>query len=217
LKEIDSILAVKLGIHEGQLHQMGWPFLHVKLNITNRLTRTPLSLNKIQAVFHPLPEFKASLKASISKDSMLSNGDFLASWQLENLSSFKTDSLTLTYKIIQGNNMIFSKSFIFRPLQPYEIMNVPRQLALSGLEGEVDITWKWGLPGNDFFPANNEGKVKGYKASEKDFKTELDKINNYAKLDYLIKGGNIADIGATVTEDGKIWVKNSDGTLTSLN
>ena len=167
LKEIDSILAVKLGIHEGQLHQMGWPFLHVKLNITNRLTRTPLSLNKIQGVFHPLPEFKASLKASISKDSMFSNGDFLASWQLENLSSFTTDSLTLTYKIIQGNNLIFSKSFIFRPLRPHEIMNIPWQLSLSGLEGEVDIVWKWGLPGNDFFPANNEGKVKGLKLPDK--------------------------------------------------
>jgi hypothetical protein len=131
------------------------------------LTPTPLSLNKIQGVFYPLPEFKASLKASISKDSMLSNGDFLASWQLENLSSFTTDSLTLTYKIIQGNNLIFSKSFIFRPLRPHEIMNIPWQLSLSGLEGEVDIVWKWGLPGNDFFPANNEGKVKGLKLPDK--------------------------------------------------
>jgi hypothetical protein len=64
---------------------------------------------------------------------------------------------------------------------------------------------------------DKEGKVKGYKANEQDFKTELDKINNFAKLDYLMKGGNIADIGATVTDDGKVWVKNSDGTLTSLN
>jgi hypothetical protein len=167
LKEIDSILAVKLGIHGGQLHQMGWPFLHVKLNITNRLTRTPLSLNKIQAVFHPLPEFKASFKASISKDSIFRNGDFLASWQLENLSSFTTDSLTLTSKIIQRNNMISSKSFIFRPLQPYEKMNISRQISLTGLEGEVDIAWKWGLPGNDFFPANNEGKVSGLKLPDK--------------------------------------------------
>ena len=167
LKEIDSILAVKLGIHEGQLHQMGWPFLHLKLNITNRLTRTPLSLNKIQAVFHPLPEFKASLKASLSKDSMLRNGYFLASWELENLSSFKTDSLTMTYKIIQGNNLTSSKSFVFKPLRPYEIMNIPWQLSLTDLEGEVDISWKWGLPGNDFFPANNEGKVKNLNLPDK--------------------------------------------------
>lgn len=167
LKEIDSILAVKLGIYEGQPHKIGWPFLYAKLNITNRLTRTPLSLNKIQAVFHPLPEFKASLKASISKDSVLRNGDFSVNWQLENLSSFTTDSLTLTYNVIQANNLTSSKSLIFRPLQPHEIWNIPWQLSLSGLEGEVDIAWKWGLPGNDFFPGNNEGKVKGLKLPDK--------------------------------------------------
>lgn len=58
--------------------------------------------------------------------------------------------------------------------------------------------------------------VVGYKASEKDFKKELEKINNFAKLDYIIKGGNPEDVGASVMEDGTIWVSNSDGTYTQL-
>ncbi|NBU36419.1 MAG: hypothetical protein EBS35_07580, partial [Bacteroidetes bacterium] len=187
LKEIDSILAVKLGIHEGQLHQMGWPFLHVKLNITNRFTRTPLSLNKIQAVFLSLPEFKASIKTSVSRDSMLRNGVFSASWQLENLSSFTTDSLTLTYKILQENNLISIKSILFRPLGPYEIMNIPWQLSLSDLEGDIDVAWKWGLPGDDFFPANNEGKVENLKLPDK-FKRSFSIVVNGEHLqqgDYI--------------------------------
>lgn len=187
LKEIDSILAVKLGIHVGQLHQMGWPFLHVKLNITNRFTRTPLSLNKIQAVFLSLPEFKASIKTSVSRDSMLRNGVFSASWQLENLSSFTTDSLTLTYKILQENNLISIKSILFRPLGPYEIMNIPWQLSLSDLEGDIDVAWKWGLPGDDFFPANNEGKVENLKLPDK-FKRSFSIVVNGEHLqqgDYI--------------------------------
>lgn len=64
---------------------------------------------------------------------------------------------------------------------------------------------------------DEDGNVIGYKASESDFRKELDKINNFAKLDYLIKGGSPEDIGAQVMDDGSIWVINSDGSYTQLN
>lgn len=63
----------------------------------------------------------------------------------------------------------------------------------------------------------NTKKIVGYKASEKDFKAEMDKINNFAKLDYILKGGNPEDVGAVQQSDGKYLVKNSDGTYTTLN
>lgn len=63
---------------------------------------------------------------------------------------------------------------------------------------------------------NKNGDIVGYNASEKDFKTELDKINNFAKLDYLLKGGAVEEINGQVMQDGTVWVENSDGTLTKI-
>ena len=167
LSEIDSLLAVKLGISKGQLNKTSWPFLQLKFNITNRLTRTPLSLDKIQAVFNPLPEVKVSLIPNISYDSTLNTSDFLAYWQLENLSSFTTDSLRLSYKIEQGTTVISDHTLAFSPLLPFETLKIPWQLSLAGLEGDIDLAWQWGLPGNDFHPKNNKGKVKGIKLPNK--------------------------------------------------
>ena len=61
-----------------------------------------------------------------------------------------------------------------------------------------------------------DGKVTGYTANEKDFRAELDKINNFAKLDYVLKGGNPSDVGIQQMSDGTYWTKNSDGTMTRL-
>lgn len=61
-----------------------------------------------------------------------------------------------------------------------------------------------------------QGNVKGYKTSESSFKKEMDKINNFARLDYLLKGGTPTEIGVQVQADGTYWVRNSDGTYTEL-
>lgn len=61
-----------------------------------------------------------------------------------------------------------------------------------------------------------DGKVVGYNASEKDFKNELNKINNFAKLDYLLKGGNPSDIGVQLMDDGHYYTQNWDGSFTKL-
>lgn len=63
---------------------------------------------------------------------------------------------------------------------------------------------------------DKNGNVTGYNLTETDFKKELDKINNFAKLDYVVRGGTAADVGAQTLPDGSIWVQNSDGTLTKL-
>lgn len=63
---------------------------------------------------------------------------------------------------------------------------------------------------------DKNGNVTGYNTSEKLFKQEVDKINNYQKLDYLLKGGTPADVGVQVMPDGTYWSKNSNGTLTQL-
>jgi hypothetical protein len=60
------------------------------------------------------------------------------------------------------------------------------------------------------------GNVLGYNAAEKDFRAELDKINNFSKLDYILKGGDPTNVGVTIQEDGTLWSRNSDGSYTQL-
>ena len=64
---------------------------------------------------------------------------------------------------------------------------------------------------------DKDGNVTGYNAKEGDFKKELDKINNFAKLDFIIKGGDPASINVVLMPNGKYVTKNSDGTVTELN
>lgn len=57
---------------------------------------------------------------------------------------------------------------------------------------------------------NSDGMVIGYNTTESNLKKELEKINNFAKLDYIIKGGDPIEVGAQMQSDGSIWVKNND-------
>lgn len=63
---------------------------------------------------------------------------------------------------------------------------------------------------------DSNGDVIGYRTSEANFRQELDKINYFAKLDYVLKGGNPAEVGVIENKDGTMWVQNSDGTLSPL-
>lgn len=63
---------------------------------------------------------------------------------------------------------------------------------------------------------DSSGNVLGYNAAEKDFKSELDKVNNFQKLDYVLKGGDPTSVGIQVMNDGTLWTQNSDGTMTKL-
>jgi hypothetical protein len=60
------------------------------------------------------------------------------------------------------------------------------------------------------------GNVTGYNTTEANFKAELDRINNLAKLDYLIKGGAPEDVDVTLMPDGRYATANSNGTVSIL-
>lgn len=63
---------------------------------------------------------------------------------------------------------------------------------------------------------DNAGNVTGYNIDETSFKKELDKINNFQKLDYVLKGGDPASVGVFQASDGSLVTKNSDGSVTKL-
>jgi hypothetical protein len=63
---------------------------------------------------------------------------------------------------------------------------------------------------------DSDGATVGYNTTEKNIKNELDTINNFKKLDYIYRGGNIADVGVIQTPDGHYATQNSDGTYTIL-
>lgn len=84
-------------------------------------------------------------------------------------------------------------------------------------EGELNVLSQSASKLGSWAIKDSNGNVTGYNASEKSFKQELDKINNYAKLDYLLKGGKPEDIGATKMSDGTYTTLNSNGTISILN
>lgn len=63
---------------------------------------------------------------------------------------------------------------------------------------------------------DNAQNVTGYDVDEKHFKAELDKINNFQKLDYVLKGGDPTSVGLQQLNNGKWGSKNSDGSVTII-
>ena len=63
---------------------------------------------------------------------------------------------------------------------------------------------------------DKHGNVTGYNTNEKEFRKELDKINNFIKLDYVLNGGSPQDVGVEQQADGSYWTRNSDGSMTKL-
>lgn len=83
-------------------------------------------------------------------------------------------------------------------------------------EGELKILSGGATKINSWAIKDKNGNVTGYKTSEKNLKRELDKIRNFSKKDYILKGGNPTDVGAQTMSDGSIWSKNSDGSFTQI-
>ncbi len=63
---------------------------------------------------------------------------------------------------------------------------------------------------------NEDGSTAFFNAAERDFKRELDTINNFKKLDLIIRGVPPDQVGVQVMQDGTYWTQNSDGTLTQI-
>lgn len=83
-------------------------------------------------------------------------------------------------------------------------------------EPELSLLQQSATKLNTWAIKDKNGNVTGYKTDEKSFKQELDKINNFAKLDYILKGGNPGDVDVVVMPDGSFQTKNSDGSITTL-
>lgn len=83
-------------------------------------------------------------------------------------------------------------------------------------DGELDLLSGSATKLNNWAVKDEQGNVVAYKASEKDFRAELDKINNFAKLDYILRGGEPSEIGVQKMDDGTFWTANSNGTFTKI-
>lgn len=83
-------------------------------------------------------------------------------------------------------------------------------------EGEWNILAKSATAIGNWRIKNDKDKVVGYDVSEKAFKKELDSLTQFAKLGYINKGGDPADVGVQVMEDGSYHTLNSDGTVTEI-
>lgn len=55
------------------------------------------------------------------------------------------------------------------------------------------------------------GQIVGYNTNESSFRKEIEKINNFAKLDYIARGGDPAEVGIQQTNDGRWVAPSSDG------
>jgi hypothetical protein len=84
-------------------------------------------------------------------------------------------------------------------------------------EGELNILAGGATKLNTWAKKDKDGNIIGFKTTEANVRRELDTINNFAKKDYIIKGGKPEDVGAVTMPNGAIVVKNSDGTITQLN
>lgn len=83
-------------------------------------------------------------------------------------------------------------------------------------EGELNLLSGSASKLNTWAHKDSSGNVQYYDTSEGSFKKELDKIKNFAALDYVLKGGNPQDVGVQTMPDGTHWIINSDGSKTQL-
>ncbi len=83
-------------------------------------------------------------------------------------------------------------------------------------EGELKLLSNTGTKLNKWAIKDSSGNTLGYNASEKDFKTELDKIKSFAVKDAIIKGSTPEAVGAKTMADGTVWFTDSFGNLTQI-
>jgi hypothetical protein len=83
-------------------------------------------------------------------------------------------------------------------------------------EGELNVLANSASKLNSWAIKDKQGNISGYATTRPEFQKELDKINNFSKLDYILKGGSPSDVNVQTMPDGTHWTKNSDGSLTQL-
>ena len=83
-------------------------------------------------------------------------------------------------------------------------------------EGELGVLANSATKIGSWRVKDSSGQVIAYNTTESNFKKEIDNITRFAKLDYILKGGNPEDVDVQVMPDGTYWVQNNDGTKTKL-
>ena len=78
-------------------------------------------------------------------------------------------------------------------------------------EGELKILESSAGKIQNWAIKDKQGNVTGYNTSAKSFRAELDRINDLAKLDYIIKGGDSSQVGVQQEADGSLTTLGSDG------
>lgn len=116
------------------------------------------------------------------------------------------------------SNFIAGMSQLTSQLSLDALQNAKKNGATFGAlsDGELSVLANSASKLNGWAIKDKNGKITGYDASEKDFRAELDKINNFAKLDYVLKGGKPDDVGIKRESDGTYTTINSDGSITNL-
>lgn len=83
-------------------------------------------------------------------------------------------------------------------------------------EGELGLLSQSASKLGTWAVKDKAGNVTSYNIDAPNLKKELDKINNFQKLDFVLKGGDPNSVGIQQQADGSFWSKNSDGTYTKL-
>ena len=157
----------------------------------------------------------ATAQSNISSiDSLLKNGSLDAAVATNKLGSYSFPNLFTSGK----SNFIAGVEQLRTQLTLDNLINAKANGATFGAlsEGELALLNASASKLGTWAQKDSAGNVLYYKTDEASFKQELDKINQFAKLDYLLKGGNPASVGVTQQADGTYWVKNSDETYTQL-
>lgn len=116
------------------------------------------------------------------------------------------------------SNFIAGVQQLTQKLTLDQLVNAKAQGATFGAlsEGELGLLSASASKINNWAIKDNAGNVVGYNISEKDFKAEVDKINSFQKLDFVLKGGDPESVGVQQMPDGTLWTKNSDGSLSRI-
>lgn len=83
-------------------------------------------------------------------------------------------------------------------------------------DGEREMLARSATKINGWAQKDKNGKITGFNASEKDFKNELDRIANFARTDFILRGGDPREVGVQILPDGRLAVPNSTGGITFL-
>jgi hypothetical protein len=83
-------------------------------------------------------------------------------------------------------------------------------------QGEWDILGESASKIVNWREKNKRGDVVGYDIDQKSFLKEMDVLSNFAKMDAIRKGTHPEDIGVVITEDGKMWTEQSDGSMEEI-